>query len=167
MRIVLYSAGYLPEPRQQRIRSWVAVYRNALRSEGLAADFFHPYQQKLSKEDLVHVFGFSQPENWYWLKRLAAGVVLSPLPEESGWEEFPFRSRAALAIQNAASKLRRIRLALGPQLFLSSLDAAVNFGEAPNWPLTLPSSARKITSPLDPTLSAQRMLSLYASLGKN
>jgi hypothetical protein len=146
MQVVLYTDGeFSGENQRKSVLAWAQEFARETESLGTKVVFFDPSQSKLQPTDIIHVFGYSNLENWYWLKKLSAAVVVSPFPSS----ELP---APAFALPLFTRLVHRLRKALRPKKEgwypLASIEAVDKF-----CPL-----------PPSPAAAALKMNSIYASL---
>lgn len=92
MRVLLFSPAEFPHdpasgaPSTSESLHWLGEFSAALKSRDISVDYFRLGQTKLETSDILHTFGFTRPENWYWMGRLVRAQILSPYPGET-WQE--------------------------------------------------------------------------------
>ncbi|MGZ3693915.1 MAG: hypothetical protein ACXWQO_06915 [Bdellovibrionota bacterium] len=142
--------------------NWAQTYRQELANQGVSAEYFDPYQHKISKSDVVHVFGLAERENWYWLKALAKSVVVSPFPNA---EIRPEPSFAGLLQMLSIHLFRRIQSPRSPSLsdfsFFGSVDNFYYFNKSP---FTYIPFFKPKKLPQDPSAAAREMSKAYVGL---
>ena len=101
MPLAIFSCGEfgIAQEREENL-AWINKYFRALTNDSVNVVLFHPSETKLKRDCLVHVFGFENFENWHWIKKLSAGLLLSPYPlamENSVFPDaLPKKKRTAL-----------------------------------------------------------------------
>lgn len=81
MAVILYTTGEFESPSNRRQNlEWIHLFQRSMIPANLSVTFFDPKFSIISTSDVVHVFGFIRPENWYWIRKLCKRVIVTPFP---------------------------------------------------------------------------------------
>ncbi len=168
MRIVLLSSGEFPKGEREFILQWMNRFARQLQTTGADVQFFDPAKVKVEYGDIVHVFGFSRAENWYWLKGICSAVFLSPLPSPG-----PRREASLLPHPSVSRLAHRLRKLIRPRQtpldrvsFLKAVDGFYVFAPYLLESAGLPVNPDRVDElPAEAVPAAQKMISVYQSGG--